>query len=155
MNSFQLDNGKEALVKGRPRPIKEAHDVGVIVAILICGAVLIILEITEIKVGKKTNYVSVNSKPDHPPPGDPRGFAHSSCPKGRVLLFCLARGSARGGLKSKFDNFETKSSIFALSLKQLSSSTFHMFIHARSEQRDLAFLHLHYNKYKAYQNLSR
>ena len=35
--------------------------------------------------------VSVNPKPDHPP-GDPRGFAHSSCPWGRL---------PRGGLKSK------------------------------------------------------
>ena len=26
-------------------------------------------------------YVSVNSKPDHPP-GDPRGFARSHCPRG-------------------------------------------------------------------------
>ena len=34
------------------------------------------------------------------------------------------------------DNFE-KSAIFALSLKQLSSSSFHIFIYARSEQCDL------------------
>ena len=45
-------------------------------------------------------------------------------------LLCLARGSALGGglkSKQKFDNFE-KSVIFALSLKQMSSSSFHMFI---------------------------
>ena len=35
--------------------------------------------------------VSVNSKPDHPPLGDPRGLAHFSCPRGRVFapLSCL------------------------------------------------------------------
>ena len=32
--------------------------------------------------GSKNN-VSVNSKPDHPPSGDPRGFARSHCPRGR------------------------------------------------------------------------
>ena len=52
-------------------------------------------------------------------------------------LLCLARGSARGlKSKEKFDNFE-KSAIFALSLKQMSSSSFHMFIYARSEQYNL------------------
>ena len=30
------------------------------------------------------SYVSVNSKPDHPP-GDPRGFARSHCPRGRIF----------------------------------------------------------------------
>ena len=44
-----------------------------------------------------TTNVSVNSKPDYPPPphpGDPRGFAHSSCPWGRVFapLSCPAGG---------------------------------------------------------------
>ena len=62
--------------------------------------------------------VSVNSKPDHSPLGDP-GDSH--------ILVAPGVG---------FDNFE-KSAIFALSLKQLSSSSFHMFIYARSEQRDL------------------
>ena len=49
--------------------------------------------------------VSVNSKPDHPP-GDLRGFGHSSCPWGQVL----APLSCPGGLKSKlkFNNFEKK-----------------------------------------------
>ena len=83
-------------------------------------------------------YVSVNSKPDHSPPGDPREFAHSSCPRGRVFAPLSCPRVCPGGLKSKqkFDNFE-KSAIFALSLKHLSSSSFHMFIYARSEQRDL------------------
>ena len=33
----------------------------------------------------KLTYVSVNSKPDHPP-GDPQGFARSHCPGGRVFV---------------------------------------------------------------------
>ena len=71
------------------------------------------------------------------PPGDSRGLAHSSCPRAGFSLLCFARGSARGfKSKQKFDNFE-KSAIFALSLKQLSTSSFHMFINARSEKRDL------------------
>ena len=50
-------------------------------------------------------------------------------------LLCLAQGSARGVLnQSKCLIILKKSSIFHLSLKQLSSSSFHMFIYARSEQ---------------------
>ena len=75
--------------------------------------------------------VSVNSKPDHPPPGDPQGFAHSSCPWGRVLLLCLARGSALGRVlnKSKSSIILKKSAIFALPLKQMSSSSFRKFMY--------------------------
>ena len=53
-------------------------------------------------------------------------------------LLCLAPGSPGGGLKSKemFVSFE-KSATFALLLKQMSSSSFQMFIYARSEQYDL------------------
>ena len=40
------------------------------------------------------------------------------------------------GVKGLNHNFE-KSTIFALSLKQMSSSSFHMFIYARSEQCDI------------------
>ena len=86
-----------------------------------------------------TPYVSVNSKPDYPP-----GDSHILVVPGVVFsLLCLARGSARGfaregGLnQSKSSIILKKSTIFALSLKQLSSSSFHMFIYARSEQRDL------------------
>ena len=79
--------------------------------------------------------VSINSKPDHPP-GRAPGYSHilARCPCGRVF----APLSCPGGLKSKskFDNFE-KSVIFALSLKQMCSSSFHMFIYARSGQCDL------------------
>ena len=66
----------------------------------------------------RDSNASVNSKPDHPPTGDPRGFAHPSCPWGRIFapLSCAN---------------------FALSFKQMSSSSFHMFIYARSEQCDL------------------
>ena len=52
----------------------------------------------------KLRSVSVNSKPDHPP-GDPLGFARSSCPRGRVfaLLSCpkVCPGVCPGDLKSK------------------------------------------------------
>ena len=53
-------------------------------------------------------------------------------------LLCLARGSARRVFnQSKSSIILKQSAIFALSLKQLSSSSFHMFIYVRSEQRDL------------------
>ena len=71
--------------------------------------------------------------------GRPPGFAHLSCPRGRVFspLFCpgVCPGVCPGKGVLNQSNFE-KSAIFALSLKQLSSSSFHMFIYARSEQRD-------------------
>ena len=76
-------------------------------------------------------YVSVNSKPDHLPPRVTPGDSHIPVVPGFGLsLLCLARGSARGGLKSKqkFDNFEKKAQYF-LSLKQMSSSSFDMFIY--------------------------
>ena len=44
----------------------------------------------------KTSNVSVNSKPDHPP-SDPRGFAHSSCPWGRVFAPLSCPGVFPGG----------------------------------------------------------
>ena len=69
-----------------------------------------------------------------PPPGYSRGFAHSTCPRGWVFtpLSCL-----RVLNQSKNSIILKKSAIFALSLKQLSNSSFHMFIYAISEQRDL------------------
>ena len=75
-------------------------------------------------------YQSIPSLTIPSPPGDPRGFADFSCPRGRVFAPLF-----RPGVLSQ-SNFE-KSAIFALSLKQLSSSSFHMFIYARSKQRDL------------------
>ena len=45
-------------------------------------------------------FVSVNSKPDHPP-GRPRGFALSSCPWGRVFAPLSCPGGCPGGLESK------------------------------------------------------
>ena len=74
-------------------------------------------------------YVSVNSKPDHPP-GRPPGFAHSSCPWGRVF----APVSCPGVLTQSKSSI---SAIFALSVKQMGSSSFHRFIYAGSEQCDL------------------
>ena len=73
------------------------------------------------------------------PPGDPRGFAHSSCPRGRVFAPLSCPGVCSGVLS------QSKSSIilnFHLSLKQLSSSSFHMFIYARSEQCDLVPIYI-------------
>ena len=49
-------------------------------------------------------------------------------------LLCLARGVLN---QSKSSITLKKSAIFALSLKQMSSSSFHMFIYARGEQCDL------------------
>ena len=57
-------------------------------------------------------------------------------------LLCLARGSARRvSNQSKSPIILKKWAIFALSLKQSSSSPFHMFIYARSEQCDLVPIH--------------
>ena len=47
---------------------------------------------SQIKGSEMSTNVSVNSKPDHPP-GDPRRFARSSCPRGRDFAPCIARGS--------------------------------------------------------------
>ena len=53
-------------------------------------------------------------------------------------LLCLAGESAQGVLnQNKNSTILKKSATFALSLKQMSSSSFHMFIYARSEQSDL------------------
>ena len=79
--------------------------------------------------------VSVNSKPDHPPRATP-GDSHILVAPG---VGFSPRSLARGGVlnQSKSWIILKKSAIFALSLKQLSSSSFHMFIYARSEKRDL------------------
>ena len=89
----------------------------------------------------------------------PGGFAHSSCPWGRVFAPLSCPGSAgggRGGLNQSKSSIILKTSvIFTLSLKQMSSSSFHTFIYARSQQCDLGPIYLHCNKNAAYQNLSR
>ena len=54
-------------------------------------------------------------------------------------LLCLARGVLN---QSKSSIILKKSAIFHLSLKQLSSSSFHMFIYARSEQCDLVPIYI-------------
>ena len=69
-----------------------------------------------------------------PPRGDPRGFAHSSCPWSRVFAPLSCPGVLN---QSKSSIILKKSAIFALSLKQMGSGSFHMFIYARSEQCDL------------------
>ena len=51
-------------------------------------------------------------------------------------LLRFARGSSRRGVLSSII-LRKKYLIFALSLKQMGSSSFHMFIYARSEQCDL------------------
>ena len=72
------------------------------------------------------------------PPCDPRGFARFSCPRGRVFAPLSFPGVCPGVLnQSKSSIILKKGAIFALSLKQMSSSSFHMFIYARSEQCDL------------------
>ena len=84
-------------------------------------------------------YISVNSKPGHPPPRATTGDLHVLfAPGGGFSLLCLAWGFALGVLnQSKSSIILDKSAILAMSLKQLSSSSFHMFIDARSEQCDL------------------
>ena len=78
----------------------------------------------------------------NPPPGRPPGIRTQLVATGvGFSLLCFARGVLD-------QSNSEKRAIFALSLKQ------HMFLYARSEQRDLVPIR-HYNKYTAYQNLSR
>ena len=84
------------------------------------------------------NYASVNSKPDHPPPrATPRDSHILVAPGVGFSFLCLARGSAPWGVlnQSNFEKFLIilKKTRFLLSLKQMSSSSFHMFIHDRSD----------------------
>ena len=83
-------------------------------------------------------YASVNSKPDHPPPLATPGDSHILVAPGvRFSFFCLARGLPRMVLnQSKSSIILKKRAIFTLSLKQLSSSSFLMFIYAKREQCD-------------------
>ena len=68
-------------------------------------------------------------------------FAHSSCPWGRVFANLSVPGVCpgvcpRGGLLNQSKSstiLKENSATFAFSLKQMSSSSFHMFIYARSE----------------------
>ena len=49
-------------------------------------------------------YVSVNSKPDHPPPGDPGNSHILVASVVGFSLLCLALGSARGGVLNQNKN---------------------------------------------------
>ena len=85
------------------------------------------------------SYASINFKPDHPP-GDPWGFAHSSCHWGLVFASLYSWGLPPGGgvlnqRKSSIISIE-KSAIFALSLKQMAAPFIGLYIYARSEQCD-------------------
>ena len=78
-----------------------------------------------------------------PPRATPWGFAHSSCPWGKVSSSVLPGGLPGGILnQSKSSIILKKKAIFALSLKQMGSSSFHMFIYARSEQCDLGPIYI-------------
>ena len=75
------------------------------------------------------------------PPGDSHILV---APGVGFSLLRLARGSARGSSVGGVLNqsgssiiLKKKNAIFALSLKQMGSSSFHMFIYARLEQYDL------------------
>ena len=70
------------------------------------------------------------------PPGDPWRFAHSSCPCGWLYTPLSCPGSVPGVLTQGKSLIILKKVIFALSLKQMCSCSFHMFIYARSEQCD-------------------
>ena len=73
--------------------------------------------------------MSVNSKPDHPPWAT-TGDSHILVAPG-VGFSLLCPGVLN---QSKSSIILKKSAVFALSLKQMGSSSFHMFINARSEQ---------------------
>ena len=68
----------------------------------------------------------------------PWRFTHSSCTWGQVFVLLSCPGVCPGGssIKVKVRQFWKKNAIFAFSLKQLSSSSFHMFIYAKREQCD-------------------
>ena len=66
------------------------------------------------------------------PPGDPRGFAHSSCPWGRVF----APLSAQGVLNQSKSSIILKKARFLLCLLDKWVAALFMFIYARSEQCD-------------------
>ena len=67
------------------------------------------------------------------PPGRPPGFAHSSCPWGRVF----APLSCAGVLNQSKSSIILKKNRFSLCvLNKWVASTFHMFTYARSEQCD-------------------
>ena len=73
-----------------------------------------------------------------PPP--PRDSHILVAPAVGFSFLCLARGFFLGGggsNQSKSSISFEKSAIFALSLRQMSNSFFHMFIYARSKQCDL------------------
>ena len=81
-----------------------------------------------------------NSKPDHSLPGATPGDSHIPVALGvGFSLLCYARGSFREVLNQSKSSIilRKENAIFALSLKQMGSSSFHMFIYARSEQCDL------------------
>ena len=74
--------------------------------------------------------------PPTPTPGDSHILV---APGVGFMLLCLALGSSRGGgiLNQNENSTILKTAIFAWSLKQMSRSSFRMFIYARSEQCDL------------------
>ena len=76
-------------------------------------------------------YQSIPSRPPRAIPGDSHILV---APGVGFSLLCLARGVSN---QSKSSIILKKIAIFALSLEQLSSSSFHMFIYARSERCDL------------------
>ena len=73
----------------------------------------------------------------------PRGFAHSSCPWGRVSLLRLARGLPGGILnQSKSSIILRKKTLFLFRLfNKWAAALLHMFIYTRSEQRDLGHIY--------------
>ena len=92
------------------------------------------------------------------PPSDPRGFAHSSCPRGRVFtpLSCpgVYPGFCPGVLNQSKSSIILKKARFLLCL--LNNRVAALFICLYMlEASSVTYSHLHYNKHTAYQNLSR
>ena len=77
-----------------------------------------------------------------PPAGYPREFAHSSCPRVRVFSPLSCPGVCSGVCPGVLNHSESsiilkQSAIFALSLKQLSSSPFCICLYMLEEQCDV------------------
>ena len=75
--------------------------------------------------------VSVNSKPDHPPRATHLDSHIPVALEVGLSLLCLAWGLPGGGVlnQSRSSPNENKNAIFVLSLKQMGSSSFNMFIY--------------------------
>ena len=97
-------------------------------------------------------YQSIPSLTIHP--GDPRGFAHSSCLWGRIFAHLSCPGVFPGVLNQSKSSIILKKARFSLCLLNKWVAAF-SYVYICQKWAVWLRPHLHYNKYAAYQNLSR